>query len=45
MRKDSNLLLANQLIMIKKIEKITIERQVTLDGMMTIGMLENGLKT
>ena len=35
----------NQLIMIKKIEKITIERQVTLDGMMTIGMLENGLKT
>ena len=35
----------NQLIMIKKIEKITIERQVTLDGMMTFGMLENGLKT
>ena len=35
----------NQLIMIKKIEKITIERQVTLDGMMTIGMLENGRKT
>ena len=35
----------NQLIMIKKVEKITIERQVTLDGMMTIGMLENGLKT
>ena len=31
--------------MIKKIEKITIERQVTLDGMMTFGMLENGLKT
>ena len=31
--------------MIKKVEKITIERQVTLDGMMTIGMLENGLKT
>ena len=28
-------------------EKISIstERQVTLDGMMTIGMLENGLKT
>ena len=24
---------------------ITTERQVTLDGMMTIGMLENGLKT
>ena len=34
----------NQLIMIKKIEKITIERQVTLDGLMTIGMLENGLR-
>ena len=31
--------------MIKKNEKITIERQVTLDGMMTFGMLENGLKT
>ena len=24
---------------------ITTERQVTLDGMMTIGMLENGRKT
>ena len=24
---------------------ITTERQVTLDGLMTIGMLENGLKT
>ena len=44
MRKDSNLLLAkNQL---KEMEKIIIstERQVTLDGLMTIGMLENGLR-
>ena len=28
-----------------KIIRISTERQVTLDGMMTIGMLENGLKT
>ena len=31
--------------MIKKINRNSIKRQVTLDGMMTIGMLENGLKT
>jgi hypothetical protein len=43
MRKDSNLLLAK---INSKMEKIiiTTERQVTLDGLMTLGMLENGLR-
>lgn len=31
--------------MIKKINRNSIKRQVTLDGMMTIGMLETGLRT
>ena len=29
----------------KKIIKISTEKQISLDGLMTIGMLENGLKT
>ena len=28
-----------------KIIKISTEKQISLDGLMTIGMLENGLKT
>ena len=35
----------NQKNMIKKINRNSIKRQVTLDGMMTIGMLENSLRT
>ena len=31
--------------MIKKINRNSIKRQVTLDGMMTIGMLETGQRT
>ena len=44
MRKDSNLLLAKINSKMKKIN-ITTKKQVTLDGLMTLGMLENGLKT
>ena len=39
---DTSSRLSNSEILMKKII-ISTERQVTLDGMMTIGMLENGL--
>ena len=46
MRKDSNLLLAkNSEFMKQKKIKNTTKRQVTLEGMMTFGMLETGLHT
>ena len=41
---DTSSRLSNSEILMEKII-ISTERQVTLDGLMTIGMLENGLKT
>ena len=43
MAKESDLLLAKQLNTMKKKIFISTDRQVTLDGMMTFGKLENGL--
>jgi len=47
MRKDSNLLLAinSEMMTQKIIIKDSIEREVTLDGLMTVSMLETGLRT
>ena len=44
MRKDSNLLLAKQLKIMDKNLKKKNQRQIMLDGLMTICKLENGLK-